>query len=247
MRRHYDKAQIAEAVIDLRVELPDQFTVDAFDGLGALLFDRYPVRFPIRAIEMGFQQEAEAEARFHSAQEIVGVRLQSKSGDRVLQAQKAGFTFSHVGQYSTWEQFRGEAEAAWRVFLKVTGARRINRAAVRVINKLQLPGLEVREYTTLNPNLPPGPLQSVDAFFMQLQVPLAHLVKDCQALVNVAQGRPEGGAGSGTQLILDFDLFVTSAFDADSPDVWALLDKISEAKNDVFESSITDKTRELIS
>lgn len=243
MHRHYVHAPIAEAVIDLRIEAPEGLSVGVFAELQRRLEEQFPVRLPIRTIEMGFVHQGEAEAEFHTAQEEVGVRLQTKSGDRVLQAQLSGFTLSHMAPYSNWETFRGEAQAAWRVFLEVTGVRRVTRAAVRVINKLELPDANVSQYTTLLPHVPAGPLGTINAFFMQLQVPMDHVVQGGQALVNVANAPQE----RGTSLVLDFDLFFAKVMDASSPDVWSILDKLSAAKNEVFESSITDKTREMIS
>lgn len=243
MPRHYARAPIAEAVIDLRIETPEGLSVGVFSELQRRLQDHFPVRLPIRSIEMGFVSPGDAEAQFHTAQEQVGVRLQTKSGDRVLQAQLAGFTLSHMAPYTSWEAFRAEAQAAWSVFLETTGARRVTRCAVRVINKLQLPDGNVGQYTTLTPNVPSGPLGAMKAFFMQLQLPLDHVLHGGQALVNVASAPQENGAA----LVLDFDLFVTRAMDADSPEVWSILDTLSAAKNEAFELSITDKTREIIS
>lgn len=243
MHRHYARAPITEAVIDLRIETPEGLSVGVFNELQGRLQDNFPVRLPIRAIEMGFTNQVDADAEFHTAQEEVGVRLQTKSGDRVLQAQLAGFTLSHLPPYTNWEAFRTEAQAAWRVFLETTGARHVTRCAVRVINKLQLPDANVREYTTLTPSVPSGPLGAVKAFFMQLQLPLDHVLQGGQVLVNVASAPQE----LGTALVLDFDLFVAKEVDANSPEVWSILDTLSAAKNEVFELSITDKTREMIS
>lgn len=243
MPRHYARAPIAEAVIDLRIETPEGLSVSVFSELQRRLQDSFPVRLPIRTIEMGFMNSGDAEAEFHTAQEEVGVRLQTKSGDRVLQAQLAGFTLSHMAPYTHWEAFRTEAQSAWSVFLEITGARRVTRCAVRVINKIQLPDANVGQYTSFTPSVPAGPFGPVKAFFMQLQLPLDHVLQGSQALVNVANAPQE----HGTTLVLDFDLFVARAMDANSGEVWSILDTLSAAKNEVFELSITDKTREMIS
>jgi uncharacterized protein (TIGR04255 family) len=243
MPRNYARAPIAEAVIDLRIDTPEGLSVSVFAELQRRLEGRFPDQLPIRTIEMGFMNAGETEAQFHTAQDEVGVRLQSKSGDRVLQAQLAGFTLSHMAPYTNWEAFRSEAQSAWSVYLEATGALRVTRCAVRVINKLQLPNADVGQYTRFTPSIPAGPLGPAKAFFMQLQLPLDHVLDGGQALVNVATAPQE----HGTALVLDFDLFVTRTMAANSAEVWSILNSLSSAKNELFELSITDKTREMIS
>jgi uncharacterized protein (TIGR04255 family) len=245
MARHYAHAPISEAVIDLRIEASESPPTDPFSNFVSGVQDRYPFTAPIRAVEMGFHVEDGAGAKFHNAQQVVGERLQSTTGDRVLQVQQLGFTLSHMAPYTNWEAFREEARHVWPLFVKATQAKAVSRVAVRVINKLIVPFTEAHQFTTVMPSIPPGPFGSLDAYFMQLQIGLETVANGCKAIVNIARGNAEDG--SNVEYVLDFDLFVAGLFPAESAELWRLLDKMSAAKNDLFEASITDKTRELIS
>ncbi|HAG97354.1 MAG TPA: TIGR04255 family protein, partial [Ktedonobacter sp.] len=47
-------------------------------------------------------------------------------------------------------------------------------------------------------------------------------------------------------VIFDLDLFRQKIWNSDDEDIWSFLEELRYRKNEVFEASITDKTRELI-
>jgi len=77
---------------------------------------------------------------------------------------------------------------------------------------------------------------------MQLQLPQQDL--NCMLIINEALAQPTN-PGIIT-VILDLDLFRQQIWKNDDEDIWQFLDKLRDRKNEVFEASITDKTRELI-
>lgn len=78
---------------------------------------------------------------------------------------------------------------------------------------------------------------------MQLQIPQQDL--DCLLIINEAMA-PQTNPNLVT-IILDLDLFREQIWASDDEDLWQFLGKLRHRKNEVFEASITDKTRELIS
>ncbi len=77
---------------------------------------------------------------------------------------------------------------------------------------------------------------------MQLQIPQQDL--NCMLIINEAlapQTNPEI-----ITIILDLDLFRQQVWDSSDEDIWLFLEKLRHRKNEVFEASITDRTRELI-
>ena len=47
-------------------------------------------------------------------------------------------------------------------------------------------------------------------------------------------------------VILDLDLFRHQIWESNDEDIWRFLEKLRNRKNEVFEASIIDRTRELI-
>ncbi|MEJ0035566.1 MAG: TIGR04255 family protein [Gammaproteobacteria bacterium] len=190
------QAPIAEAVISLGIEATGRFDSARFSRLADAL-PGYPTRLPIKAIQMGVSADT-ASLAFHNAHEEVGLRLESSDGRRVLQLQKHEFTFSHLHPYSSWDEFAAEGKQLWPLFASAAGAERVVRAAVRVINKLELPVpiRDLSQYVSLLPMLPSALAGPPDTFFMQLQFSMAHLVPGCRCVVNVASGsQPETALG----------------------------------------------------
>jgi len=52
---HYSRAPITEAIIDLRVTLPDGFSVGDLAALHPHITDRFPTREPIHTASLMFQ------------------------------------------------------------------------------------------------------------------------------------------------------------------------------------------------
>lgn len=242
---HYSKAPIAEAVISLQVESSSPLDAAAFNDLADKL-PGYPKRALITGIEMGVSDANTASPLFHNRHSQVGLRLESADSSRVLQLQRQSFTFSHMPPYSSWKQFKGEGVGLWKQYVVATGPGRITRAAVRVINRLNVPApmRELPRYVKLLPALPDSMPSLPDTFFMQFQLSLNHLAEGCRAIVNVGSGVQDGT--ENISLLLDFDVFVQHELSVSDDVVWPLLDKLSEGKNELFEACITDATRELI-
>lgn len=247
MPQHYEKAPITEAVIDFRIEsgnlIPEQ-VADFKEALIGGLGDKYLAPDEMTEIQMAFERKPDAATSFVQQETVVGIRFASVAGDRVLQARKNCFTFSHLPPYTSWDTFKADAQNAWQAFAKAAAPKKIVRVAIRVINKIEIPTHDVKRYINMYPHIESGVIGEVGTFVMQLQTPVEKLVPNCKSLINVIQAPSE--VSSGSTVILDFDLFVDGEFAADSDEVWSLLDKISKAKNTLFESSITNDTREII-
>jgi uncharacterized protein (TIGR04255 family) len=244
MSRHYTNAPIVEAIIDLRIAQPSGVDLQVLKSFSDLMKDQFPTTKEISSVTMGFQHLKQgSEGQFLTQQ--VGLRLENNRGDRVLQVQRIGFTYSHLAPYSNWNSFRDEAKALWSRYLAATGIAAVTRLAVRVINRLHIPApiAELSRYSNLVARLPDGIPTHPDAFFTQVQLNGSTWADGCSVLVDAgAVPQTEGKV----ELLFDFDIFVEATKDASSNELWQLLDKLSAAKDDLFEACITDKTRELI-
>jgi uncharacterized protein (TIGR04255 family) len=243
---HYDRAPIAEVVIDLRIEAPAGNSVPSLKGLAASLAERFPGNSEIEAWEMGFAREKGTAPKFHSARETIGFRLATANGDRVLQVQRAGFTYSHLPPYTHFEPFKAEASDLWSQYVEALKPAKVTRTAVRVINRLLLPGrpINLRDYFNLQPNIPEGISNVAENFFVQLHLSMDKVYLGAQCLLNFKGGTEVREEQS--EVILDIDLFVPKDFDPADAEIWSLLSTLSAAKNQVFEACITEETRKVI-
>lgn len=91
------------------------------------------------------------------------------------------------------------------------------------------------------PEIAPKLHQGLTGFFLQLSIPFPDIFST--AIINetiVEPSRP-----GIVSVVLDIDIFRTSALPTEDEQLWKFFDVLRTRKNDIFEACITDKTREL--
>jgi uncharacterized protein (TIGR04255 family) len=240
--RHYSKAPITEAIIDLKVTLPEDFSVDKLTEIHTRISDRFPTQEPIHTGSLLFQ--AGPTIKIDASHQQYGFLFRSEDGLRIFQATLSGFTFNRLAPYETWKNFRDEARYLWDIYKDTCKPSSVTRAAVRYINRLDLPGpvLDFKDYLRTVPEVSPDLPQGLSSFFMQLQIPQEDL--NCMLIINEAFTQPT--SPEVVSVILDFDLFREQIWQSNDEDIWHFLGELRHRKNQAFEASITDKTRRLI-
>lgn len=241
--RHYSKAPITEAIIDLRVTLPQGFSLEQLADIQARISDRFPTKEPIHVGTLMF--EAGPNIKIEAGRQQNGFLFRSKDGLMVFQATLGGFTFNRLAPYTSWEEFSGEARHLWEIYKDVCRPSSVNRAAVRYINRLDLPGplLDFKDYLRTVPEVSPDLPQGLSTFFMQLHIPQEDL--NCMLIINEAFMPPT--SPELVSVLLDIDLFREQVWQSGDKEVWNFLEQLRHRKNEVFNACITDKTKELIS
>ncbi|HYT46572.1 MAG TPA: TIGR04255 family protein, partial [Methylomirabilota bacterium] len=84
MSRHYLKAPITEALIDLKVTLPEAFPPDDLAHIYERISDRFPTQESIQTGSLVFQSGPTI--RVDTSQQHSGFLFRSKDGMRIFQA-----------------------------------------------------------------------------------------------------------------------------------------------------------------
>lgn len=245
-QRLYKKAPIKEAVIDLRASLPKEISLDKLSNIGPIVSDNFPKIEPFyRGIGALHYQPGES-FQVDTTEQQVGFWFRSEDNLQTFQATLEGFAFNRLAPYVSWEVFRGDAKRLWEVYKEVCKPTEVTRVALRYINQINIPVdqlIELKDYLRTVPEVSPNMAQSaLQTYFMQLQIPQSDL--DCMLIINEAIAQPTNP--DFVTIIFDLDLFRHVVLDSNSEEIWQFLDKLRDRKNEVFEASITDKTRELI-
>ena len=245
-QRRYSKAPITEAIIDLKVTLPAGFLIDKFADIHPYIKDNFPIMQPFYKGVGALTYEPGSSFKVDTSEQQMGFWFKSEDNLRTFQATLEGFTFNRLGQYESWEELSSDAKNLWEIYKEICKPLYVTRAAVRYINQINIPAnepIELKDYLSTVPEVSPNlPQKALQSFFMQLQIPQFDL--DCMLIISEAianQPNPEV-----VTVILDFDLFRQSVWDSSDEDIWSFLEKLRHRKNEVFEASITDRTRELI-
>lgn len=243
--RHYNKAPIIEAVIDIQVTLPPDFECSGLGPMADALSDKFPIRNNLTNFQFIAEVEKEVQSpKLSSTRADIGLRLSNSENSRILQLRNFGFAYSHLRPYSDWDCFRNEAIDYWNLFVKTCNPISISRCAVRYINRLDIPELtiEIEDYLNIYPTYPKGISQLISGMQMHLEMPQEDL--ECMAIINEATVDSE--SPNEVSVMLDIDVFKMVALDPIKDDVWKILEQLRVRKNELFEAFITDKTREII-
>jgi len=242
--RHYPKAPITEAIIDLRVQPRADLKTDELDSVRSGEESMYPNRGmtyeALGMMEVRVGVSASASAR----QDQTGFKFTTADGKYIWQCRRNGFTFSRLSPYESWEPFRDEARRLWGLYRERLKPLAVQRLAVRYINRLDIPAerIDIKDYFRTMPEVSPDLPQALAGFFMQLRIPHEDLFSEM--LVNQTIVPPS--QPNMVSFILDIDLFRTADVPTDEEAVWRFFEQLHVRKNEVFEACITDRTRELI-
>lgn len=237
-------APISEALINIRVELPnaDLDTLRAFHGRIRSQYPKLKERMAVTA------QLTPEHVQTGHGRKPQGFFFTSDDDRQVVQVRPEAFGFSRLRPYENWEALRDEARRVWREFVHVARPQKVTQVSLRYTNHIALP-LPVRDFAdffrtipTLSPQLP----QAVSGMFMQLLIPYG---ENCRA--EVVEGlnvpAPTAARPSYASMPFLFDINVVQAVTApgDSDEVWMHLERLRAIKNQVFFESLTPQALEL--
>jgi uncharacterized protein (TIGR04255 family) len=227
-RQHYPKAPITEAIIDLRVELPEGKGIADLEKVHEGLETAYPTKKNRILAEVQGQIGDQGAVAAASSKHI-GYLFTSGDEKQIFQARLDGFTMSRLAPYESWEPFRDEARRLWNVYRSIAKPTKVTRLAVRYINRLDLP-LPVAD---LKQYLRTAPEVSSD------------LPQDIRSLLLLNQAIIDPAKPGVASVVLDNDIFRSDDLPTDEEGIWDFFEVLRKRKNDVFEASLTDRAREL--
>ena len=198
VQKHYSKAPIVEAAIDLRCEFPSEQSMDSLERVRELLVAEYPIREDL--IEL--RAQIAPMTGITSEQKTTGFRALTGERTRIAGIGLESFTFSWLAPYDRWESLRDEAFRVWGLYSSITNPVKVTRVGVRFINRLDLPnpngtGVELDQYLRTAPRIAPELPQHLESFFLRFQILIAgaasqhHDNRDRRGTVH-----PRGGIGA---------------------------------------------------
>lgn len=246
VQRHYTRAPITEAIIDLQVVFPEGISVARFADIHSHISDRFPIKEPIYTGTGSFIFQPGSPVQVDANQQQNGYLFRSVDNLRIFQATLSGFTFNRLAPYKSWEEFSSDARFLWEMYRNICEPTYVTRTVLRYVNQINIPfegAIDLKDYLNTAPEVADGlPGSVLSSFFMQLQIPQNDL--NCMLVINEALVPP--ASPEIITVILDFDLYRQQIWQRDDEDIWHFLEELRHRKNLAFNMSITDKTRRLI-
>lgn len=241
----YPRAPIAEAIFDVRVAELDETKLS---DLMSFSDGGYPRR------EESTLSGAEIESgplgvSTRAIRRMNGVRLTSGDGLQIAQLRTDGFSFSRLAPYENWQTFYGEARRLWQAYVEVAQPEGVHRMAVRYINQIVVPPgpIDIDEYLRTRIEISDDMPTATSGFFLTLDIPIPVFGATVRIIETVLSSNDED---ANVRLVLDIDAYREVAAECTiDPDAMVDFDtvfnELRNAKNLVFEASITDKSRGL--
>jgi uncharacterized protein (TIGR04255 family) len=235
----YKRAPITEAVLELRYARPlDQNVVEkSAEVIGKDYF--------YNEIEQNINFSLEAKgAKVETIWE--GKQLSSLDRADTVIFRRSSFVCSRLAPYLGWEEFTPRAKKAWAALKKHAGAIEISRIGLRYVNRIDVPlrqgeTVNVEDYLNFVPRSPGDFTQPMTTYLVQTNRPLG--VDECNFMV-LSTTVPSPLINT-MSLALDLDVSRELNIPKREDELWALIDRMREHKNFVFESCITDRARAL--
>lgn len=165
----FPNAPITEALLDIRVELPNEVDIKKLE----VFHDRISGRFPEKKIKGAFEVKVQLSPEgtpqsLPASGGPQGYLFRSPNENKIVQARLDGFTFNKLKPYENWEIFRSEAYKFWNMYLQLFSPYKITRIALRYINRIEapLPIKDLKEYILTNPEIAPKLPQSLSQLFL---------------------------------------------------------------------------------
>jgi len=243
-QKHYDNAPIKEAIIDVKIESSPALTLAAFERAHTALPPGYSERRKLMVNQLrGHMEEGVLTAT--ATQDDMGYAFVGGEGKNVAQFRVDGFRFSRLSPYRSWDELRNETEIFWALYRQIVGDIRIVGVGLRYINQLDIPTpiRDFRDFVRVYPEVSADLDQLLAGFFMQVQIPQ----NDLGAMLILNESIVPPSRPDVVSVVLDIDLMKPNLRIESNYELWDILDALRLRKNLIFESCITNRTRELIS
>ncbi len=241
MSQKYKHPPIVEAVIDFKLSEP--LTKTLVNKAKKYFLKEYPFCEDTHLLGV-YLNPASKSAEYK--EEASGYKISSNDGADILLINTHAFTVSRLAPYPGWNIIRERAEKDWKEWKKIVNPK-IRRVGVRYINRVDIPissggRIEYEDYLKIFPQLPDNEIPVLSQYAMQIVVPLEN---NMSLLLNSAT--VPSPLLNHVSYILDIDISKEITESISEKEVWDLIDDMRYHKNRIFESSVTDKAKELFS
>lgn len=239
----YKKPPIVEAIIALHLER----TIDG------KIMDRYAARqkapFPGKAVEWRAEIKAEAEKTPETRTIPSGVQLTSKDQNRIIIIKERQFAVIHLAPYHNWSALYDDTLEQWNKFTKVLKNASVKTVSTRFVNRIDIPvgddeaPIPLNEYLNVGVSIPTH-LDKMQLQNFHVHCSLNEFEKTYRCRLNVSSQNPSPLIDH-ISILLDIDVQSLKPLPIRTEALWLCVDELRAPKNRIFESCITNKTREL--
>jgi len=150
---------IVEAVLNIECDMPPAQDFAALQASAQEAFrPQYPQFRAMLVMENRIEVKPAAQPELSVKNSLQGFQFLQADGKQLVQMRAQGFSFNRLAPYSTLDDYLGEMERTWNVFVKIAAPVEVRMVQLRYINRILLPmsggKLEMEDYLKICPQLP---------------------------------------------------------------------------------------------
>src|SRR3989339_1251375 len=131
--KHYNKAPIIEAIIDVRFLEP--LTDKSIKKLSNKINKFFPIQIPHFERKVNLEIDNKGKVNVHEDDNQIGFKLHSQDSENILTLLPAQLVLSKMAPYDCWVSFFGLFCEIWKELSKIHKVRSCTRVATRYINR----------------------------------------------------------------------------------------------------------------
>ncbi|MBK7764124.1 MAG: TIGR04255 family protein [Bacteroidetes bacterium] len=239
---NYTNNPIREAVFDIRVEPLAVTQIEELNAFKELIIGEFPNQKTQHRFTGLFEFQPDKEVASKGTSDVLGHIYSSDDASRQIQVGFEGLTLNILKPYNSWEEHFTFFMKLWSHYKDLFAPSTANRIAARFINRIELPITltSFQDYITIMPPIPSCLPQIYSTFFMQIQVPC-----DENGQNAVISEAIEPIQDSKIPFILDIDVSQNTNIGSTIDEITSNFNEIRTTKDKIFESCITQKTKDL--
>lgn len=238
MSENYPFPPIVEAVIEVRVD--GQIDESSKQQVSRKLAKFYPSEQLQQSKGINIDLERDVAEIQHVG--TVVTRSNEDENEKAMLGSN-GIAVSQLAAYPSWDVFFSRFKRDWLTWKSVVGHRKVVQIGLRYVNRIDVPMVantaRHEDYLTLQIQLPERYPNTV-GYSLMAMVPLIEI----QSTVTINSGAITSPIPDFAGFLLDIDIIRQVDVPQKDSDIETLLGAMRNAKNDVFESLITDAARD---
>ena len=173
------------------------------------------------------------------------MRLQffKEDGSQLIQIEKDLLVVNQLRPYPKFEEWKPIVDRMLEIYSNLAKPKGIKQIGTRYINKIVIPAsaFEMENYFCMYPELPKSLSSAHGRFMMRLEIPAKHRGHNLVITFGTSMA---DSPGASAELLDIYDIYATAGF-LSASDIDKYIEEAHENIVTAFETSITDKTREL--
>lgn len=237
----YANAPIVEAILEVSIFRTQPV---ATEELSSLIIDKHKYPKRVELHEASGQITVGPAFSTSATTRPIGYQFGRSDEKVVVHGKIDGLAISRLAPYTTWEDVFAEFKSHWLRYVELIKPDKIQRVAVRYINRFDLPGnrVELADYFRTYPTVSHDIQYDVAGFLMQLQLPLP----DIGGQASITQALVPPPSENIVSVLLDITVSKSMESAHEDFEIEHLMQILRNKKNQFFEACMKPTARDLI-